>query len=109
MRLAAQRLELLARGGKVGRLVEQPAVAGQRRIRADHEGAGMPRRDAHRLHLGQRRGDVLRRGALAQEAALHLVLVDARRLDRESEAGIGEKLAAGGAGGGEDEGAGMMV
>ena len=106
MRLAGERQELPARGVKRGRLVEQPAVAGQRRVRADHHGRGMPRRDAHRLHLGQRRGDVLRRGPLAQKASRHLVLVDARRLDLEGKTGIGEEQAARGAGGGEDEGCG---
>ena len=96
MRPAAERQQLLARGGERGRLVEQPAVAGQRRDRAPiTSDAGLPRRDAQRLHLGQRRGDVLRRGAFAQQAARHLVLVDARRLDLEGKTGIGE--AAGGA------------
>ena len=49
--------------------LEQAAVAGERRIAANDQRAGTARGDAQRLHLGQRLGDFLRRGALGEQAA----------------------------------------
>src|SRR5262249_12101740 len=98
VRLAAQRQQLLSRGLHGGRLVEQAAVAGECRIAAYDHGRTVPGRDAQRLHLGQRLGDLLRRGARGEEAACGLCLVDARRLDFELKTGMAEELTAGEAG-----------
>ena len=92
VRLAGESQQLRAGSCHGRRLVVQAAVAGQRRIGADHHRLGMPLGDALCLQLGQRLGDVLRCRLFRREAELHFFLVDARRLDREIEAGILQHL-----------------
>ena len=78
MRLAAQGLQLLARGVEVGRLVEQ------RPLQASVESAPTTMAPGRRVETrsafisARVVGDLLCRGAFAQKAALDLVLVDAR-------------------------------
>ena len=65
VRAAAKRRQLRAGGGEGFGLVVELALAGQGGIRADHHRARPASRDAHGLHLGQRRCNVLRRGPFA--------------------------------------------
>src|SRR6185437_12553661 len=88
--LAAQRGELRARLAAIARLVEPDAGALEHLVGADNQCIGMARRNAQRLHLGQRRrtGDgISARGA---EGALHLVLIDAGGIAQHLDPGAGE-------------------
>ena len=101
MGLAAQRAQLLPRGGAVGRLGKAFLAQRQSLIGAEHDAALPPHRDGARLLAGEQLSNVAGIG----EAGFHLdaALVDIGDVDLNRDAGGFEHRAAHRALGGEDQ------
>ncbi len=101
--LAPQPAQQRARLADIGRFADDGAVESQDLVGAEHQRAGMRRRDPQRLQLGQGFRHALERRLFGNERILDRVLVDPGGHDLERHLRLPEQLGADGAAGSQDE------